>query len=399
MKLSAYSLKTGILATLVIILFLAMILVDIVMICLYDIPFSHPYQKIVLFYILLNTLFLALFGFYLIYRSTIRPINRLVKRAEEFKEGDTFFLTSSAEQNEFGKLSSSLNVMLRRLEDNKAELKTSISSLEKANLELQQAQEEIIRSEKLASVGRLASGVAHEIGNPIGIVLGYLGLLKGSDLNDEERQDFINRIEKEISRINRTIRNLLDFSRPSKGEMKVVSVHKIIGDMIDILKPQPMVSDSEIFFAKGAKKDTVLSDPDKLKQVFLNLSMNAIDAMGAGQSKDESQKNMLSIRTSLSPEAKPNKKVNGSRIYIEFVDNGPGIPAEELTRIFDPFYTTKEPGKGTGLGLSVSLRIIEDIGGDIKVKSEVGKGTKIIVILPLYSATKTPRHEKLTIDN
>jgi signal transduction histidine kinase len=201
MKLSAYSLKTGIFATLVIILFLAMILLDIVVICLYDIPFSHPYQKIVLFYILLNTLFLALFGFYLIYRSTIRPINRLVKRAEEFKEGDTFFLTSSAEQNEFGKLSSSLNVMLRRLEDNKAELKTSISSLEKANLELQQAQEEIIRSEKLASVGRLASGVAHEIGNPIGIVLGYLGLLKGSDLNDEEMQDFINRIEKEINRI------------------------------------------------------------------------------------------------------------------------------------------------------------------------------------------------------
>ncbi|MBE9594029.1 MAG: HAMP domain-containing protein, partial [Proteobacteria bacterium] len=272
--------------------------------------------------ILLNTLFLALFGFYLIYRSTIRPINRLVKRAEGFKEGDTFFLTSSAEQNEFGKLSSSLNVMLRRLEDNKAELKTSISSLEKANLELQQAQEEIIRSEKLASVGRLASGVAHEIGNPIGIVLGYLGLLKGSDLNDEEMQDFINRIEKEISRINRTIRNLLDFSRPSKGEMRAVSVHKIIGDMVDILKPQPMVSDSEIFSDKGAKKDTVLADPDKLKQVFLNLSMNAIDAMVAGQSKDESQKNMLSIRTSLSPEAKPNKKVNGSRIYIEFVDNG-----------------------------------------------------------------------------
>jgi histidine kinase len=166
--------------------------------------------------------------------------------------------------------------------------------------------------------------------------------------------------------------------------------------MVDILKPQPMVSDSEIFSDKGAKKDTVLADPDKLKQVFLNLSMNAIDAMVAGQSKDESQKNMLSIRTSLSPEAKPNKKVNGSRIYIEFVDNGPGIPAEDLTRIFDPFYTTKEPGKGTGLGLSVSLRIIEDIGGDIKIKSEPGKGTKIIVILPLYSATKSPRHKQRT---
>ena len=389
MKLSAYSLKTGIFAILVIILFLAMILVDIVVICLYDIPFSHPYQKIVFFYILLNTLFLALFGFYFIYRSIIRPINRLEKRAEEFKEGDTFFLTSGAEQNEFGKLSSSLNVMLRSLEDNKAELTTGIRSLEKANLELQQAQEEIIRSEKLASVGRLASGVAHEIGNPIGIVLGYLGLLKGSDLNDEEKQDFIDRIEKEISRINRTIRNLLDFSRPSKEELKAVSVHKIIGDMVDILKPQPMISDSEIFLDKGTKKDTVLADPDKLKQVFLNLSMNAIDAMGINQTKNESQKNTLSIQTSLTPKTKADERVNTSKIHIEFIDNGPGIPAEDLTRIFDPFYTTKEPGKGTGLGLSVSLRIIEDIGGDIKVKSEVGKGTKIIIILPLYSATKT----------
>ena len=117
------------------------------------------------------------------------------------------------------------------------------------------------------------------------------------------------------------------------------------------------------------------------------------------ETKNESQKNTLSIRTSLSSETKPNKKVSGSRIYIEFVDNGPGIPAEDLTRIFDPFYTTKEPGKGTGLGLSVSLRIIEDIGGDIKVKSEPGQGTKIIVILPLYSATKSPRPKQLKMDN
>jgi len=368
----------------VIILLLAMILLDIVMISLYDVPFDHPYQKIVLFYILLNTLFLALFGFYLIYRSIIRPINRLVKRAEEFKEGETFFLTSDTEQNEFGKLSRSLNVMLRRLEDNKAELKTSISSLEKANLELRQAQEEIIRSEKLASVGRLASGVAHEIGNPIGIVLGYLDLLKGSDLKNKERKDFINRIEKEIGRINRTIRNLLDFSRPSKGEVSAVSVHQIIGDMIDMLKPQPIVSDNEILLDKGAKNDKVLADPDKLKQVFLNLSMNAIDAMEANQTKKGSQKNLLTIRTSLSPEAEPDTRINGSRVQIEFIDNGSGISAEDINRIFDPFYTTKEPGKGTGLGLSVSLRIVEDMGGDIKVESERGEGTTIIVILPLY---------------
>ena len=388
MKLSAYSLKTGILAILVIILVLAMILVDIVVISLYDIPLNHPYQKIVLFYILLNTLCLALFGFYLIYRTVIRPINRLVKRAEEFKEGETFFLTSNAKKNEFGRLSSSLNVMLRRLEDNKEELKSSIQSLERANREIKQAQDEIIRTEKFASVGRLASGVAHEIGNPIGIVLGYLDLLKDDDIKDEERKDFINRIQSEVERISRTIKNLLDFSRPSKGEVMTVSVHQVIGDMIDMLTPQPMAADSEILFTQGANKDTVVADPDKLKQVFLNLSMNAIDAMMANQRGDESQKNVLSIQTSLLSKAKPDTKENGSRIFIEFTDTGPGILAEDLPRIFDPFFTTKEPGKGTGLGLSVSLRIVQDMGGDIIAKSKEGKGAQVIVMLPVYETGK-----------
>ncbi len=384
MKLSAYSLKTGIFAIFVIILLLAMILLDIVMICLYRVPFSHPYHKLVIFYILLNTLFLALFGFYLLNRIIIRPINRLVKRAEEFKEGEIFFLSSDTEQSEFSKLSRALNMVLRRLEDNKTELKSTINSLKKANLELRQAQEEIIRSEKLASVGRLASGVAHEIGNPIGIVLGYLDLLKGDDLNKEERGDFINRIENEIDRINRTIRNLLDFSRPPKGEMKAVSVHQIIGDMLDMLRPQPMMSDIKIMLNQVAKKDTILAEPDKLKQVFLNLLVNAIDAMEANQTKDGMPNKVLSIKTSVVPESQSDEKGNGNKIQIEFIDNGPGLPAEELNRIFDPFYTTKEPGKGTGLGLSVSLRIVEDMDGDIKAKSEKRKGTTMIVILPLH---------------
>lgn len=350
-------------------------------------------QKIVLFYILLNTLFLALFGFYLLHRRIIRPINRLVRRAEEFKEGEAFFLTSSTEQNEFGRLSRALNMMLRGLEDNRQELKAGISSLEKANLELVQAQEEIIRSEKLASIGRLASGVAHEIGNPIGIVLGYLDLLKGNGLKKEERRDFIGRIEREIDRINRTIRNLLDFSRPSKGEVKAISVHQIIVDMLDMLKPQPMMADIRVVLDQEAPRDTVLADPDKLKQVFLNIVMNAIDAMETSQTKEGSPSKKLSIATSVVSETQPDTREHGNRVHIEFIDNGPGMPAEDLNRVFDPFFTTKEPGKGTGLGLSVSLRIVGDMGGDIKVKSEEGKGTTMTVILPLYTASKSPRHK------
>ena len=341
-------------------------------------------QRIVIFYILLNTLLLALLGFYLLHRRIIRPINRLVRRAEEFKEGETFFLPSSTEQNEFGKLSRALNMMLRGLEDNRQELKVGISSLEKANLELRQAQEEIIRSEKLASIGRLASGVAHEIGNPIGIVLGYLDILKGSDLKEEERRDFIDRIEKEIDRINRTIRNLLDFSRPSKGEVKEVSVHQIIVDMLDMLKPQPMMADINVVLDQQAAKDTVLADSDKLKQVFLNIVMNAIDAMEANQTKEGSPNKKLSIATSVLSETQPDTREHGNRVHIEFIDNGSGIPTEDLNRVFDPFYTTKEPGKGTGLGLSVSLSIVEDMGGDIKAESGEGKGTTMTVILPLH---------------
>jgi len=340
-------------------------------------------QKIVLFYILLNTLFLTLFGFYLLYRSVIRPINRLVRRAEEFKEGETFLLSSTTSHNEFGKLSRALNMTLRGLEDSKAELRESIVSLEKTNRELTQAQEEIIRSEKLASIGRLASGVAHEIGNPIGIVLGYLDLLKGNNLEKEERKDFIARIETEIDRINKTIRDLLDFSRPSKGEVKTVFVHKVIDDMMDMLKPQPMMSDINVVVDHRATQDTVLADPDKLKQVFLNIVMNAVDAMAINPSAGNSDGKHLSITTSLVPEHRPQGSGTAARVHVDCTDSGPGIHAEDLSRIFDPFHTTKEPGKGTGLGLSVSLRMVADMGGDIKVNSELGKGTTLTVILPL----------------
>jgi signal transduction histidine kinase len=306
-----------------------------------------------------------------------------VRRAEEFKEGETFLLSSTASHNEFGNLSRALNMTLRGLEDSKAELRESIVSLEKTNRELTQAQEEIIRSEKLASIGRLASGVAHEIGNPIGIVLGYLDLLKGNNLEKDERKDFIARIETEIDRINKTIRDLLDFSRPSKGEVKTVFVHKVIDDMMDMLKPQPMMSDINVVVDHRATQDTVLADPDKLKQVFLNIVMNAVDAMATNPSPGNSDGKHLSITTSLVSEHQPQGSGTAARVHVDCIDNGPGIHAEDLSRIFDPFHTTKEPGKGTGLGLSVSLRMVADMGGDIKVNSELGKGTTLTVILPL----------------
>jgi signal transduction histidine kinase len=216
--------------------------------------------------------------------------------------------------------------------------------------------------------------VAHEIGNPIGIILGYLDLIKKDGLTQEEKSDFLNRIESEIIRINDIIRQLLDFSRLTSGEQKETSVHKLILDLMDMLKPQPMMAGIQVQTVLEATKDTVCTDPDQLRQVFLNIVMNAADAMERDEGSDDVSTKVLTIES----------LVMDDSMKLRFTDTGSGIQEQELAHIFDPFYTTKEPGKGTGLGLSVCYRILEGLGGTIRAESTVGKGTTIIIDLPLY---------------
>jgi signal transduction histidine kinase len=309
----------------------------------------------------------------------VKPIYALLHITDEFKDGEPFPQLAEPPGNEIGRLFRSLNMMLKRLEENKKELKGHIASLEKANVEIKKAQNEIIRSEKLASVGRLATGVAHEIGNPIGIILGYLDLIKKGDLNQEEKNDFLNRMESEIIRINDIIRQLLDFSRLTNDEQKETSVHKLILDLIDMLKHQPMMAGIQTQTVFEATKDTVYADPDQLKQVFLNVVMNAADAMEREEGPDDFSTKVLTIKS----------LVMDDSMELRFTDTGSGIPEQELEHIFDPFYTTKEPGKGTGLGLSVCYRILEGLGGAIRAESVVGKGTTLIIDLPLHQPKDT----------
>ncbi|MBN1103904.1 MAG: HAMP domain-containing protein [Deltaproteobacteria bacterium] len=331
-------------------------------------------QKLTLVYILLDTFILTVVGIVLLSRIVVKPIHRLLKMTKEYKDGEMIPMVSESARNEIGELSRSFTVMLKRLQENKKDLKAHIASLEEANKDLQQAQKDLIRSEKLASVGRLAAGIAHEIGNPIGICLGYLELLRKGDVTEEEGRDFLHRMEAEITRINRIIRQLLDFSRTSSETLGWIHVHEVILNTLGILKPQPMMQGVHIRYTPDAGDDLLMADANRLQQVFLNIIMNAADALsddggggpqGAGRS--------LTIGT----------RNTEKGIEIEFTDSGRGIPEEYLTRIFDPFYTTKEPGKGTGLGLSVVYSIVESMGGAIRVDSSVGKGTTFVVTLPL----------------
>ena len=330
-------------------------------------------EKLILIYICLNAIILVLFGIYLLSRTVVKPVHKLLTITDKVEEWPSLFDQEESSKNEIGQLSRSLKMMLKRLETNKRELKANISSLEEANLEIKKAQDEIIKSEKMASAGRLATGVAHEIGNPLSIILGYLELLKRGDLKHEENIDFVERIESEVTRINQIIRELLDFSRPASAEHEETAIHQALMETVDMLALQPMMEQIEIRQELNAIKNVVWAGTAQLKQVFLNIILNAADAMIETGSSDGSPPKILHIDT----------ENEDDDIVINFTDTGIGISQEELGRIFDPFFSTKEPGKGTGLGLSVCYTIIEGLGGRIQAESVPGKGTKVTVVIPL----------------
>jgi signal transduction histidine kinase len=339
-------------------------------------------QQILFIYIFINIAILTFVGIYQISKLYLQPLSRLAKRAEDYREDDDIIFSVRKEDNELNRLSKALNSMLKRISADKEKLRSTVLSLEKANFELKKAQMEIIRAEKLASVGRLSAGIAHEIGNPIGIVIGYLELLKQTDITVAERSEYIHRTEEEIDRINTIIRQLLEVSRPSNSGRRAVSVHDIIHDTADVLRVQPLISNIALTLHLAAEDDTVFADPNQLRQVFLNLIINAADAI---TSEDGKNGGALKITTELEKNEEAGGANASSKLKIMFIDDGPGIAEEYLGDIFDPFFTTKDPGKGTGLGLSVSFMIVESMGGRMTVNSAMGKGTTMILYLPLYA--------------
>jgi two-component system NtrC family sensor kinase len=337
------------------------------------------YHNPIFVYLLINTAVLSFVGLYRIIRQYLRPIDRIVQQADGFQEESDIFFTFRQEDNELNRLSSALNRMLTRISSDKHKLQATVASLEKANIELKNTQKEMISAEKMASVGRLAAGIAHEIGNPIGIVLGYLDLIKQGGLEEADHADFIKRSEDEVHRISAIIRQLLDLARPKERKSEAVSVNAVIGDIVDVMQSQPVMNDIGIVCRLDAINDSIWGNDDRLRQVFLNILLNAADAINSSKRVDHRQ---IVIRTSNADSVAGSPS---SLLQVRFTDSGDGIEPELLQNIFDPFYTTKEPGKGTGLGLSVSYMIIEGMGGTIRAESEPGQGATFCIQLPLMA--------------
>ncbi len=379
-------------------------------------------QALIFLYVLLNAIVLILLGSFLLSRIIVTPLKKLVQMSEKIAEGDLNLLSASSSGDEIGKLFASFNHMAARLRENRVKVEEYIHSLEKVNRELRRTQEEMIRSEKLVSIGRLASGVAHEVGNPTGAILGYLDLLTKGDLPPEEERGILQRTFKEAERIQRIVRELLDFSRPSYGAEEDVDVNEVIQNAFSLVFHQRKVWE-QIQVIPELQPDLPRwkGDPHQLQQVMINLFMNAADAMRSSDpshsdrgkrlrvaSRSLGQEEIMDFAQSILQRRREDSPSldysllrtrydsespfwGGVRavIRVEVEDTGPGIPKEALGKIFDPFYSTKSPAEGTGLGLAICIRILESYGGRIHGESEEGKGALFIILLPVFGPSST----------
>jgi len=244
--------------------------------------------------------------------------------------------------------------------------------LKKANVELKDQQAQLIEAEKLSAVGQLASGVAHEINNPMTSILGYSSLSlkrlsegRTSEKDFKEYQEFLQIIEDEANRCQHIVKSLLQFSRRQKGDMAQVQVNDVVEAALTISRFHIKGTRIEVKNELATNLPKVNADANQLQQVFLNMIVNAKDAMEKGGT--------LTIST----------KQEDKFVVTRFADTGCGVPEDKMDEIFKPLYTSKEEGKGTGLGLSISHDIVERHGGVIEVESQLNKGTTFIIKLPL----------------
>jgi signal transduction histidine kinase len=277
-------------------------------------------------------------------------------RPIEFTDDDLHSLTLFADQAALALEKAQL------YRDSQQQLEKLLSVLD----ELSRTQAQLVHSEKLASLGVLAGGVAHEINNPLMVILGRTELMLLDDDLPAELSQNLNTIRHETERIARIVEGLLTFSRKSRQEkIETIDVNEVLTRTLMLSEHQLTVANVRVTTALPPDLPTIQANPGQLQQVFMNLIVNAHHAMPDG--------GQLAIRTGSLP---------GGSIFVEIEDTGCGIPAEDTNRIFDPFFTTKEEGKGTGLGLSVSRNIVQSHGGDIAVQSTLGKGTNFRVVLP-----------------
>ena len=334
----------------------------------------------------------------------LKPLNDLVEALQSFESQEQAITIPVNNHTEIGLLTESFNNMSLKITQAKNDLRKKIKELEKANLELKETQSKLVHSAKMISLGQLVAGVAHELNNPIGFIYSNMSHLKEysekllqlvktagehpeklKDLSDQYELSYIEQdlpkliqsCEDGARRTRDIVVGLRNFSRLEKANLKEVDIHECIDATLELLSGE--IKNKVQIHKQFEKVPNILCFVTQINQVLMNLLSNAVQAV-----KTEGQiwiATQAVKRGSKKPESDQVFKADGVLLTIQ--DNGSGISEKNLEKIFDPFFTTKDVGQGTGLGLSISYGIIQEHGGDIYVKSEVGVGTEFVVYLPL----------------
>jgi signal transduction histidine kinase len=308
--------------------------------------------------------------------SVTRPVERLVRGFRDYGAGAVPTRLPVDRRDEFGRLAQEFDGMRRRLEASQRSLRQAEDNRRRAEARLRGA-------ERLASLGRLSAGLAHEIGTPLNVIRGRSEAVLRRVASDPSASRNLTIIIGQIDRIARIVAGMLDFSRAGDTRPAPTRVEAVAGKVLDFLSPRSRSAAVTIETEFAADLPEIVADGDRLYQVFLNLATNALDAMPSG--------GRLRVAVRHVEAALPGG--NGppvACVAVEFEDNGTGIAAADLEHVFDPFFTTKEVGRGTGLGLSVAYGIVREHGGWIEVASEHHRWTRVIVYLPVAAAGQPP---------
>ena len=325
-------------------------------------------------FVILASLLLAAF----VHRAIYVPLADLSGGAKRIAEGNLDESIPVRREDEFGRLAQAFNSMTVALRRSNEQLHEWGATLEQKVADrthaLHVAQAEALRGEKLASVGLLAAGIAHELNNPLTGVLTFTTLMRKKMPDGSQDAEDLDLVIRETKRCATIIRRLLDFARDKSPEKKFGDLNRLIEDTVRIVERPAHLRDIEVILELDPKLPEVWMDGDLVKQVVMNMLVNAQHAVN--------EKGTITVRTRNGPPAADGTPT----VEIDIIDTGCGIAREDLSRIFDPFFTTKGVGKGTGLGLSVSHGIVEAHGGRIEVQSERGVGTTFRVFLPIQPA-------------
>jgi signal transduction histidine kinase len=333
---------------------------------------AAPLVRLLGLYSLLVGLLLLVAAYFALTRLIVRPLDALARAAERVAHGARRFSVPQSGARELTELGRNLHTMTEHLIREEEALRAKIAEVERATARLKEAQDRLIRSERLASVGRLAAGLAHEVGNPIAALLGLEDLLLEGGLEPGEERDFLQRMRKETERINGILRDLLQFARAGEQHELVGAaqgdVAVAVADTAALIAPQKAMQGVELELSLPEGLPAVALGAEQLVQLVLNLLLNAVDALDGGG------------RVRVTAEATH----GGVQLVVE--DNGPGVAPRVRDRLFEPFVTTKEVGKGTGLGLAVCRGLVEAVGGSIALDATFVRGARFVVELPKSNA-------------